>query len=100
MSLEDKFETYLKSHYANTEKEQNTEEVIPNFRVYLFEFLDKGKRKFENDEHDEDSSSQELDDFIAAERSSNTVKKTKYEWKKFVMSIPAAALDKLLGKFF
>lgn len=48
-----------------------------------------------------------LSDFIAAERLSNTVKKTKYEgesvngWLKIfeVTNIPAAALDKLLGKF-
>ena len=103
----------LEGQYANREKEQTTEEVIPNFRVDLFEFLDERKRKLENDEHDKDDSSQELNDFIAAERSSNTVKKTKYEWKKFeafcqqqvngnlnIMDIPAAALDKLLGKFF
>ena len=65
------------------------------------------------DEHEEDNSSQELDNFIAAERSSNTVKKTMYEWKKFkafceqqvnpdfnVVNVPCATLDKLLGKFF
>ena len=65
----------------------------------------------EKDKHDEDNSSRELDDFIAAETSSNTVKKTEYKWKKFegfceqqadgnfnVMIIPAAALDKLHDK--
>ena len=106
MSREKNFETYLKGKYANEEKEQNTATDNPNFRVGFLEFLQK-------DEHEEDNSSQELDNFIAAERSSNTVKKTKYEWKKFqafceqqvngnfnVMNIPAATLDKLLGKFF
>ena len=36
----------------------------------------------EKDERDEDNSSREPDDFLAAERSSNTMKKEKYEWKK------------------
>lgn len=76
MSLEENFETYLKEKYANEEKEQNTETDNPNFRVGFLEFLQK-------DEHEEDNSSQELDNFIAAERSSNTVKKTTYEWKNF-----------------
>ena len=39
------------------------------------------------DEHNEDNSTPELDDFITAERSSNTkrkkTKKTEYEWKMF-----------------
>jgi len=90
--------------YAN--EEQNTETDYPNFRVGFLEFL-------QTDEHEEDNSSQELDNFIAAVRSSNTVKKTTYEWKKFkafceqhvngdfnVMNVPASTLDKLLGKFF
>ena len=106
MSLEENFETYSKETYANEEKEQNTETDIPNFREGFLEFLQK-------DEHDEGNSSQELDNFIAAERSSNPVKTTKYERKKFeafckqqvngnfnVKKIPAATLDKLLGKFF
>ena len=38
----------------------------------------------EKDEHDEDNSTRELDDFIAAERSSNTKgENTKYEQKTF-----------------
>ena len=106
MSREKNFDTYLKEKYANEEKEQNTATDSPNFRVGFLEFLQK-------DKHEEDNSSQKLDNFIAAERSSNTVKKTKYEWKKFqafceqqvngnfnVMNIPAATLNKLLGKFF
>jgi len=104
MSLEENFETYLKQNCANREKEQNTETENPNFQVGFLEFLQK-------DEHKEDNSSQKLNYFIAAERSANTV--TKYKWKKFqavckqqvngnfnVMKIPAATLDKLLGKFF
>ena len=75
MSGEKDFETYLKEKYANEEKEQNTATDSPNFQVGFLEFLQK-------DEHEEDNSSRELDNFIAAERS----------------SIPA--LDKLLGKFF
>ena len=87
-------------------KRTNTATDNPNFRVGFLEFL-------QNDEHEGNNSSLELDNFIAAERPSNTVKKTKYEWKKFqafckqqvngnfnVMNIPAATLDKLLGKFF
>ena len=76
MSSEKNFETYLKEKYANKEKEQNTATESPNFGVGFLEFLQK-------DAHEEDNSSQELDNFIAAERSPNTVKKTKYEWKKF-----------------
>ena len=104
MSLEENFETYLKQNCANREKEQNTETENPYFLVGFLEFLQK-------DEHKEDNSSQELNHFIAAERSANTV--MKYEWNKLqavckqqvngnfnVMNIPAATLDKLLGKFF
>ena len=75
-------------------------------------FWRKTKRRMEKDELDEDNLSREVDDLIVAQRSSNTVKKTKYEWKKFdrfceqqvdgyfnVMNIPAAALDNLLNNF-
>ena len=70
MSLEENSETYLKEKCSSEEKEQNTETENPNFRFGFLEFLQK-------DEHEEDNSGQELDNFIAAERSSNTVKKTK-----------------------
>ena len=76
MSREKNFETYLKEKYANEEKEQNTATDSPNFGVGFLEFLQK-------DEHEEDNSSQELDNFIAAERSSNTVKKTSTSGKNF-----------------
>ena len=62
------------------EKEQNSEADIPDFRVGFFEILEEDKRRMEKDEHDEDNSTWELDDFIAAERSSNTKgENTKYE---------------------
>ena len=99
LSLEENIEIYLKGKCANEAKEQNTETENPNFRVGSLEFLQK-------DEHEEDNSSQELDTSIAAERLSNTLKKTKYTGKKFqafcehqvkgtfnVMSIPAATLS-------
>ena len=54
MSREENFETYLKEKYANEEKEQNTETASTNFRVGFLEFL-------QEDEHEEDNSSQELD---------------------------------------
>ena len=69
--------------------------------------------KREEGDQSQPDSSQELDDFISAQRSANTVKKTNNEWKKFenfckeetsgtfdVEHIPADALDKLLAKFF
>ena len=75
-------------------------------------FWRKTKRRMEKDELDEDNLGREVDDLIVAQRSSNTVKKTKYEWKKFdrfceqqvdgyfnVINIPAAALDNLLNNF-
>ena len=62
------------------EKEQNSEADIPDFQVGFFEILEEGKRRMEKDEHDEDNSTRELDDFIAAERSSDTKgENTKYE---------------------
>jgi len=53
--------------YAN--EEQNTETDNPNFQVGFLDFL-------QTDKHKEDNLSQELHNFIAGERSSNTVKKT------------------------
>ena len=61
-------------------EEQNSEADIPDFQVGFFEILEEGKRRMEKDEHDEDNSTRELDDFIAAERSSDTKgENTKYE---------------------
>lgn len=55
----------------------------PKLSSWFLRDLEEDKRQMEKDEHDKDNSSRELDDFIAAETSSNTVKKTEYEWKKF-----------------
>ena len=62
------------------EKEQNSEADIPDFQVSFFEILEEDKRRMEKDEHDEDNSTRALDDFIAAERWSDTKgENTKYE---------------------
>ena len=37
--------------------------------------MEEDKRRMEENEHDEDNSTRELDDFIAAQRSSGTQKK-------------------------
>ena len=80
MTQEEIFETYLKKKYANEEKEQNTETVD------FLKFLQK-------DKHEEDNSSQELDNFIAAERSSNTVK---YKGKKFKCFAKSRSMEILM----
>ena len=56
-------------------KKQTSEADIPDFQVGFFEILEEDKRRMEENEHDEDNSTRELDDFIAAERSSSTQKK-------------------------
>ena len=56
-------------------KKQTSEADIPDFQVGFFEILEEDKRRMEGNEHDEDNSTRELDDFIAAERSSSTQKK-------------------------
>ena len=62
------------------EKEQNSEADIPDFLIGFFEILEEDKRRMEKDEHDEDNSTRELDDFTATERSSDTKgENTKYE---------------------
>ncbi|CAH3117530.1 unnamed protein product [Pocillopora meandrina] len=53
----------------------NLEYDILDFQVGFFDILEEDKRRMEEDEHDEDNSTRELDDFIAAERSSSTQKK-------------------------
>jgi len=72
MSLEENFET-LKGKVRDQRKRTHTETENPNFQNGFLEFVKK-------DEHEEDNSSQEVDNLIPAERSSNTVKKTKHEW--------------------
>ena len=103
MSLEEKLETYLKEMYANDEKTtKNSEADIPDFRAGFLEILEEDRRRMEKDKLDEDNSSRELDDLIAADKSSNTVKNTKYkqvDGNFNGMNIPCA-LDELFGKFF
>ena len=103
MSLEEKLETYLKEKYANDEKTtKNWEADIPDFRAGFLEIPEEDRRRMEKDKLDEDNSSRELDDFIAADKSSNTVKNTKYkqvDGNFNGMNIPCA-LDELFSKFF
>ena len=75
MSQDENFETHSKEKYANEQKKQTSEADIPDFQVGFFEILEEDKRRMEENEHDEDNSTRELDDFIAAERSSSTQKK-------------------------
>ena len=56
-------------------KKQTSQADIQDFQVGFFEILEEDKRRMEEDEHDEDNSTRDLDDFIAAERSSSTQKK-------------------------
>ena len=71
------------------------------------EFLEEDKQQIEKDDLDEDNSSRELYDFIAAERSSRTSGKSfkgffeqLIDGHFFAINILAAtALDKLFGKF-
>ena len=85
-----RFETHWQEKYANEEKEKNSEADVPDFWVGFSESLDEDKWRMEKDERDEDNSSREPDDFFAAERSSNTMKKAKYEWKKlfYLTAVP------------
>ena len=62
------YSTVRPAKFKTKNEEQNTETDNLNFRVGFLEFLQK-------DEHEEDNSSEELDNLIAAERSSNTVEK-------------------------
>ena len=93
--------------------DESPKESMPNFQIDFLELLEEGQRQIEKGEHnkqDETGMSQELDNFISSE---NTLKKTHYQWKKFEMffkeqtngnfnakTVPADAIDKLLGKFF
>ena len=71
MSLEENFGKVRK----RTKKKQTSQADIQDFQVGFFEILEEDKRRMEEDEHDEDNSTRDLDDFIAAERSSSTQKK-------------------------
>ena len=74
MSLEENALKEPSQNYANVVGKQHSAADIPDFRVGFLEFL-------EEDKHEQDHSGREVD-FIVSERSSNTMKKTKYEGKK------------------
>ena len=75
MSLEENFETHLKEKYANEQKKTNLRSRYPRLSSWFLR--DFGGKQATNgeDEHDEDNSTRELDNVIAAERSSNTKRK-------------------------
>jgi len=62
--------------------------------------MTKFKKETRQTSTEEDNSSLELDNFIAAERSLKSVLRTAGNGDFNVMNVPAATLDKLLGKFF
>ena len=92
------------------------DETLPNFSLFPELDSDVSSDKQENiqekAEHEQDDSSQEIDDFILAERATNTVKKTINDFKKFenfcktrqpnfnIKTIPSKEFDKLLSLFF
>ena len=57
-------------------RKNNSKEGIPDFWVGFLEILGEDEGMNGKDEYDEDKSSRELDNFIATERLSNTVKNT------------------------
>ena len=73
------FEQYLQNFYMN---EQDTSDDMPNFQNDIFAEMD-GILSKEDKHSDCDDLSQEIDDFIKAEKSKNTVKKTRLDWQKF-----------------
>ena len=102
------FEKYLQNIYM---KEQDTSDDMPNFQIDIFAEMD-GSPSEEDKHSDCDDSSQEIDNFIKAEKSKNTVKKTRLDWQKFeyfckemtngelsIGKVPVPELDKFLCKF-
>ncbi|KAL9951184.1 hypothetical protein ACROYT_G043803 [Oculina patagonica] len=97
-----------------SEEQRRSEEGLPNFKLNFCDQLEE--ENFPDVAglvQPEQDSSQELESFISAEKSANTIKKTKSEWKRFenysqeqtdgtfhIETVPADVLDKLLGKFF
>ena len=82
MSCEDDFDTYLKS-LQTSRGNREKDEGVPNFEDDFLDLLEASKRELEQaSEHNEPDSSQELDELISDEKSTNTVKKTNNEWKK------------------
>ena len=74
MSLEENFETHLKEKYERTKRTKLRSRYPRLSSWFLRDFGGKQATNGE-DEHDEDNSTRELDDVIAAERSSNTKRK-------------------------
>ena len=81
MSLEENALKEPSQNYTNVVGKQHSAADIPDFRVGFLEFLEEDKQNMEKDKHEQDHSGREVD-FIVSERSSNTMKKTKYEGKK------------------
>ncbi len=116
MSREEDFQNFLQRSQAErkSEEQRRNKEGLPNFKLNFCDLLEGENFPDVADlEQPEQDSSQELESFISAEKSANTVKKTKSEWKQFenycqeqpdgtfhVETVPADVLDKLLGKFF
>ena len=73
MSCEDNFDSYLKRLQTNRINQEKSGDVL-KFQVDFLDLLEAGKG--EEGEQNEPDSSQELDNFISAEKSANTVRKT------------------------
>ena len=76
------------------------DETLPNFSLFPELDSDVSSDKQENiqekAEHEQDDSSQEIDDFILAERATNTVKKTINDFKKFEKKLKKRPYNKHL----
>ncbi|KAL9964734.1 hypothetical protein ACROYT_G028414 [Oculina patagonica] len=113
MSREEDFQNFLQRSQSEekSKEKRRSEEGLPNFKLNFCDPL--GGEHFPavaDFEQPEQDSSQELESFISAEKSANTVKKTTSEWKRFENycqeqtdgtfheeTVPANVLDKLLG---
>ena len=108
---EESFIRYVEQfHHDHPDSQSSESDSFPNFEG---EFLEKENKLEEEEADNERDSSQELDDFIKAEKAKNTVKKTALDWKKIetycqektnskfnIQTIPVSELDKLLATFF
>ena len=100
MSLEENFETHLKEKYERTKRTKLRSRYPRLSSWFLRDFGGKQATNGE-DEHDEDNSTRELNDVIAAERSSNKkkkTKKTKCEWKTFEGFADSRQMDILMNE--
>ena len=86
---------YLRSLLKGKVRERNRKTTLssryPKLSSWFLRVCEEDKLNIEKIEHDEDHSGRELD-FIAAERSSNTMKKTKYEGKSLSGFVNAGRL--------